>query len=187
MRYTLNLYHLLALSLLVYLTYAGNLYAKEEKEEAPVSTYQEVKQHLCSIWQEGRYQALLPIHTYHTPRTYNSEKRKDYNERPWGFGIGKYIQPTPNRRYGLSAMTFQDSFNKPEPTFFYSWQHLFLADKDFRPHIGFAAGITFRDNYHWIPVPGAAPTIGFDYKSFSVNTLYVPGFDVFLTWMSWYF
>jgi len=156
-------------------------------EEEDVSTYQSIKTHLSRILNDGKYEFLLPINTYHSPLSYSSEKRKDYNERPWGAGIGKYIEPTPDRRYGLAAMTFQDSFNKPEPTFFYSWQALWREGKDFRPSLGFIAGITFRENYHWIPVPGAAPTIGFDYKSFSVNTLYVPGFDVFLTWLSWRF
>ena len=152
-------------------------------EETDVSMWQFVQNHIKDIW-NGQYELLVPINTFHSPLTYSSEKRKDYNDRPWGIGIGKYIEPTPNRRYGLAAMTFQDSFNKPEPTFFYSWQHLWRTGKDFRPSLGFAAGITFRDNYHWIPVPGAAPTIGFEYKSFSIDTLYVPGFDVFLTWLT---
>jgi len=160
---------------------------KDTETEAESSLYQSVKNHLGDIWDNGLYQILFPIHTYHSPLTYNSEKRKKYNENPWGGGIGKYIEPEPNRRYGLSFMTFQDSFNKPEPTFFYSWQHLWRAGKDFRPTAGFVAGITFRENYHWLPIPGAAPTIGLEYKSFSIDTLYVPGFDVFLTWLTWRF
>ena len=165
------------------------LYAEEATEAAETETslFQFLKDHFSNIWNDGKYLVQVPIHTYHSPLTYDADKRKDYNENPWGFGIGKYIEPTPNRRYGFSAITFQDSFNKPEPTLFYSWQHLWRAGKDFRPTVGFVAGITFRDNYHWIPVPGAAPTIGLEYKSFSVDTLYVPGFDVFLTWLTWRF
>ena len=156
-------------------------------EEDTPSLYQSLTDHFSSIWNDGKYQFLLPVQTIHSPLTYSSEKRKDYNDNPWGFGIGKYIEPTPDRRYGLSVLTFQDSFNKPEPSLFYSWQTLWRAGKDFRPSLGFVAGITFRDNYHWIPVPGAAATIGFEYKSFSIDTLYVPGFDVFLTWLTWRF
>ena len=167
-----------------------NLWAEETnatEETTEPSTFQLLADHLGSIWEEGNYKLLVPVHTYHSPLSYSSSKRKEYNENPWGIGIGKYFSPTPDKRYGLAAMTFQDSFNKPEPSFFYSWQTLWRTDKDFRPSVGFIAGITFRENYNWIPVPGAAPTIGFDYKSISVDTLYVPGFDVFLTWLTWHF
>ena len=151
------------------------------------SFFQSIRRHLCSIWTSDKYQVLLPINTFHNPMSYSAEKRRDYNERPWGIGIVKYAQPTPDRRYGLTAMTFQDSFNKPEPSFFYSWQMLWRAKKDFRPTLGIMAGITFRHNYNWIPVPGIVPSFGLEYKSFSVDTLYVPGFDVFLTWLTWRF
>ncbi len=172
---------------LVFFVFTSVYSYAQEDSETETSLYQSVKNHFCNIWNSDQYEFLFPINTYHSPLTYSKEKRKDYNERPWGFGIGKYIEPTPNRRYALAFMTFQDSFNKPEPSFFYSWQHLWRAGKDFRPTVGFMAGITFRDNYHWIPVPGAAPTIGFEYKSFAIDTLYVPGFDVFLTWLTWHF
>ena len=143
--------------------------------------------HLTEIWDKGNTELLLPAYTWHNRRRYDSDKVKDYNETPWGIGIGKYIEPRPDRRYGLVAITFQDSFNKPEPSAWYSWQALWRTEKDFRPSLGFVAGITCRENYHWIPVPGMAPTIGFDYKSLSVEGLYIPGFDVFFTWLTWRF
>ena len=143
--------------------------------------------HIKTIWNEGGIQMMLPFYTWHMPWRYTSEKRKDYNNYPWGIGLGKYLEPTPDRRYGLMALTFQDSFNKPEPSVWYSWQALWRDGKDFRPSLGFVAGITCRDNYNWIPIPAAAPTVGFDYKSMSVEALYVPGFDVLFAWMSWRF
>ena len=132
-------------------------------------------------------QIMLPVHTWHSRWRYDHDKIKEYNENPWGFGIGKYIEPTPDRRYGLLALTLQDSFNKPEPCVWYSWQALWGKEKDFRYSLGFVAGLTFREDFHWIPVPGMAPTIGLEYKSFSVESLYVPGFDVLFTWLTWRF
>ncbi len=155
-------------------------------EEEP-SLYQSIKEHLATIWNSDRYELLVPINTFHNPMSYSAEKRKHYNNRPWGVGIAKYIQPQPDRRYALAAMTFQDSFNKPEPSFFYSWQMLWPHDKDFRLGFGLMGGITFRENYHWIPIPGIVPTLSFEFKSFSIDTLYVPGFDVALTWLTWRF
>ena len=156
-------------------------------ESTQPSLWGQATNHLSNIWNDGNFQMMLPFYTWHTPWRYSAEKRKDYNNYPWGIGIGKYLEPTPDRRYGFMAITFQDSFNKPEPSIWYSWQALWREGKDFRPSLGFVAGITCRENYHWIPVPGAAPTIGFDYKSISVEALYVPGFDVALTWLTWRF
>ena len=163
-------------------------YAEEipsESSDSPILG--QAVSHLKEIWNDGRTEVLLPVYTWHNRSRYDSDKIKDYNEIPWGIGIGKYIEPTPDRRYGIAALTFQDSFNKPEPTIWYSWQTLWRAGKDFRPSLGFAAGITCRENYNWIPIPGAAPTFGFDYKSLSVEALYIPGFDVLFTWMTWRF
>lgn len=159
----------------------------QDSEETLSSLWTQATDHLSYIWDEGRIEAVLPVHTWHNRWVYDHKKIKTYNENPWGFGLGKYVEPTEDRRYGIMAMTFQDSFNKPEPTIWYSWEALWRAGKDFRPSLGIVAGITFRDNYHWIPVPGAAPTLGFDYKSFSVQSLYVPGFDVLFTWLVWRF
>ena len=151
-----------------------------------VSVWTEATNHLKDIW-KGNVQMVLPVHTWHNRWRYDHDKIREYNENPWGIGIGKYIEPTPDRRYGLLALTFQDSFNKPEPSAWYSWQALWREGKDFRPSLGFVAGLTCRENYNWIPVPGAAPTVGFDYKSFSVESLYIPGFDVLFTWLTWRF
>lgn len=159
----------------------------ESASPTDVSMWTLATNHIKSIWNDGGIEMLLPIYTWHCPWRYTREKINDYNEWPWGVGIGKYIEPTPDRRYGLVALTFQDSFNKPEPSVWYSWQALWREGKDFRPSLGFVAGVTCRHNYHWIPVPGAAPTVGFDYKSFSMEGLYVPGFDVVFTWMTWRF
>ncbi len=153
-------------------------------EEAGSSILQSVTNHLSDIWNNGKYEFMFPVRSYHSPLSYSAEKRKEYNEKAVGLGFGKYIQPTPDRRYGLAFMTFQDSFNKPEPTIYYSWQALWCEDKDLRPTAGFIAGFTFRDNYSWIPVPGAAPTVGVDYKAVSAEVLYVPFFDVFLAWLT---
>ena len=157
-----------------------------ENVSGDISWWAKASEHLKEIW-NGDLQLVLPVHTWHNRWRYDRDKIKEYNENPWGIGIGKYVEPTPDRRYGLLAITFQDSFNKPEPSVWYSWQALWREGKDFRPSLGFVAGLTCRKNYHWIPVPGIAPTIGFDYKSFSVESLYIPGFDVLFTWLTWRF
>lgn len=173
------------LYIFILISFVNPVYCAEEASGD--SLWTRATNHLKNIWDDGNMQLVLPVHTWHSTWRYDHDKIKEYNENPWGIGIGKYIEPTPDRRYGLLALTFQDSFNKPEPSVWYSWQILWRKGKDFRPSLGFVAGLTCRENYHWIPVPGAAPTFGFDYKSFSVESLYVPGFDVLFTWLTWRF
>jgi len=168
--------------IVLFLALAKPVYSSDD-----MTLWTQATDHIKEIWDNGRLELALPVYTWHNRWCYDRDKIKDYNENPWGIGIGKYIEPTPDRRYGLLAMKLQDSFNKPELSTWYSWQKLWRPGQDFRPSLGFVAGITFRDNYNWLPIPGAAPTIGFDYKSFSVEALYIPGFDVLFTWLSWRF
>lgn len=139
------------------------------------------------VWDSGKTEIIAPVRTWHSRARYDKERIKRYNERPWGIGIGKYYTDESGNRHRLLALTFQDSFDKPEPTFAYTWQAVWREKQDFRPTLGFVSGITFRDNYHWIPVPFILPMLGFDYAAFSVEGVYIPVFDVAFTWVVWRF
>ena len=166
--------------------YSGGIKASETGGTLK-NVFSEWSNQISNIWYNGSMALIVPVNTWHNRLTYDHSKIKDYNERPWGIGLERYVYDENKDRHGLIAMTFKDSFNKPEPTFLYSYQKRWRKEKDFNPTLGIAAGITFRENYHWLPVPGAAPTFGFDYKSFSLECLYVPIFDVMLTWVTWRF
>ena len=149
----------------------------------------------CNIkttWRDGEIEGFLPVNTWHNRWVYDHDKAHSYNERPWGAGIGKYRYDADGDRHRLVAMVFQDSHNKPEPSFAYSWQYLFRKEKTFRPSLGFMAGITFRDDYNWLPIPAVLPAFGFDIGNFSVENTYIPGLGgnnghVLFTWVSWRF
>ena len=143
-------------------------------------------------WESDRVELWVPVNTWHNRWIYEHSKAHTYNERPWGAGIGKYRLDEDGDRHRLAVMVFQDSHDKPEPTIGYSWQYLFRKDKTFRPTLGFMGGITFRDDYDWLPIPAILPIAGFDVGNFSVETTYIPGLggnngNVLFTWINWRF
>ena len=148
---------------------------------------QTCEQAISTTWQEGRLELIVPVNTWHNRSSYSHEQIDRYNERPWGVGLAKTYIDEKQNRHRLLALTFPDSFDKPEPTMGYSWQNVWRADSIIRPTLGFVAGITLRDNYHWIPLPAVIPVVGLDIGPFSAETTYLIGFDVLFTWVTWRF
>lgn len=147
---------------------------------------------LKATWNSDSIEGLVPVNTWHNRWVYEHEKVHKYNERPWGLGLAKYHMDADGDRHRLGAMVFQDSHDKPEPTFVYSWQYIFRKGKTFRPTLGLMTGITFRDDYDWLPIPAILPVIGLDIGNFSIENTYVPGLgsnngNVLFTWISWRF
>ena len=148
---------------------------------------QTCKDNLSTTWKEGRLELIVPVNTWHNRAHYRRDQIQEYNEKPWGIGLAKtYIDENSNR-HRLLALTFQDSFDRAEPTFGYSWQSVFRAEHTIRPTLGFVAGVTFRESYHWIPIPAAIPAVGLDVGPVSLETTYLLGFDVLFTWVTWRF
>ena len=142
---------------------------------------------ISTTWKEGRMELIVPVNTWHNRNSYSHKQIDRYNERPWGLGLAKTYVDDKANRHRLLALTFQDSFNKPEPTVGYSWQTVWRAEHTFRPTLGFVAGVTLRDSYHWIPIPAAIPIVGLDVGPFSAETTYLLGFDVLFSWITWRF
>ncbi len=150
-------------------------------------------QNIQNVWQSDKWEVYLPVNTWHNRKTYKKEKIKEYNERPWGIGVGKYYMDEKENRHALYIMTFQDSHNDPEPTFGYSWMTYGYADKkqNWRFGIGYTLGFTFRSDYHYLPLPMPLPVFEIGYKGFSVQSTYVPGGEgsgnILFTWVKWQF
>lgn len=137
---------------------------------------------------------LIPVNTWHNRLTYDHKKIKEYNERPWGFGIAKTYESRPDIRHSLFAMAFLDSHDDIEPIAGYAWQKLWALDdaRDWRLTAGVMVGITMRSDYDYIPIPAPLPIFGIEYKRLSVESTYVPGFqknsgNILFTWLRWRF
>ena len=148
---------------------------------------QTCRETLSTTWQEGRLELLVPVRTWHNRTRFSHEQIARYNEDPWGIGLAKTYVDDRSHRHRLFALTFQDSHDKPEPTMGYSWQVQWRADSTVRPTLGLLAGITFRDDYHWIPIPAVLPVAGLDIGPFSVESTYIIIGEVLFTWVTWRF
>lgn len=131
---------------------------------------------------------FVPVNTWHNREMYDKKKTDSYNEKPWGLGIGKHIYEDDILK-GLYFMAFSDSHSKFEPIVGYlrQWNYYFDRDKDFSVGAGYTLGVTFRDDYNYLPIPVVLPIFGFQYKKIAVQTTYIPGpynmFNVLFTWL----
>ena len=153
-----------------------------------------VKSNISSTIHSDKYELYVPIRTWHNRLTYDQDKIKEYNERPWGGGLGKYYIDEKGNQHSLYAMAFKDSHNDFEPIAGYAWQKNWRLDEDgnWRVGAGFTVFITARSDFDYIPFPGALPLVALEYKRLAIQGTYVPGFsrnsgNVALFWAKWKF
>jgi len=146
-------------------------------------------EHLCALLNSQDYDLMVPVNTWHNRWTYSHKKTKEYNERPWGLGIGKRYYDEDKDLHALTAMVFLDSHKKPEPIAGYQFQKKWYYGEaqNFSIGLGYSMGLTARDDYSWIPFPYIAPILSAQYRSFSLETTYIPGTknngNVLFTWL----
>ena len=78
--------------------------------------------HLTSLWHSDEYDFILPVNTWHNRLAYTHKKIKEFNERPWGAGIGKRYYDEDKDLHSMVAMVFMDSHDDPEPLVGYQFQ-----------------------------------------------------------------
>ncbi len=146
-----------------------------------------LKQDIHKILLSENWDLYLPVNTWHNREMYDKKKTDSYNEKPWGIGFGKHIYEDDVLR-GLYVMAFSDSHSKVEPIFGYlrQWNYYLDRDNNFSLGAGYTLGVTFRDDYHYLPIPVILPIFGVQYKKINLQTTYIPGpynmFNVLFTW-----
>lgn len=160
--------------------------------EADVVEEKTWQDEFLGTWNSENWEFVVPVNTWHNRWVYDHKKAHTFNERPWGFGVGKYRYDASGNRHSLVGLTFQDSHDSPEPTFAYGWQKIWRQGETIRPSLGLMGGVTFRKDYDWMPLPAILPVIGVDIGPFSFENTYVPGLGgnnghVLFTWITWRF
>ena len=151
--------------------------------------WNDVRQNAGKTWSDGRISAYIPMNTWHNRLAYDKKKIKEYNEAPYGFGLGKYRYDEDGDWYALYAMGFKDSNYHLQTIFGYAYQHNWYLDeeKNWRFGVGYTLNLTQRVEYMMIPVPLPLPIAGFGYKYFNIQAAYVPGIkndgNVLFTWL----
>ena len=134
------------------------------------------KTSLGQTWDSDRYAVMVPFNTYHWRSTYDRDRIKKFNEMPWGLGVERYFIDERDNRHSLYALVFSESYSQAQPTLGYAWEKSYFLDnaRDWRAGLGFNAMLTARSKNHYIPFPGATPTLSVNYKFLSVQTTWVP-------------
>jgi palmitoyl transferase len=177
------------------------VYAEESADNTkaddpfPVILWDRLISNSSRTWQSPSHHELyLPLFSWHLPFAWDSERRKEYNENAWGAGYGLTRYDAEGDWHGLYLMVFRDSLDEWEPVGGYGYEkiwHPLQQHQDFRLGLGLTAGITLRDNWHYVPVPYVLPLGSIGYKDLTFQATYVPGLrnkgNVFLGWIRWQF
>lgn len=152
------------------------------------------KENVFKTWHSRKFELYVPINTWHNRLTYDHDKIKEYNERPWGIGFGNYYIDENKNQHSFYAMAFKDSHNDWEPIVGYAWQKNWYLDQkeNWVISLGYTLGVTMRSDYDWIPIPVPLPIASIEYRRFAVQSTYIPGFgdntgNVLFIWLKWKF
>jgi palmitoyl transferase len=140
------------------------------------SSWEQIKNRLNQIWTQGHGDLYVPLYAWHNRWTYTPDKLSNYNENPWGTGMGKGIWDEHGNWQGLYAIVFLDSHKNVQPMGGYGYLLTYHPTEDSGLGIGFTAMMTARPDIlnNW-PFPGALPLASIHYKNVMVMGAYVPG------------
>lgn len=158
-------------------------------ETASPSRWSRVQDSLSQTWQSPNYELYVPVNTWHNRSFYTAKKIDEFNEQPWGLGIGKYRYDEDGDWHALYAMAFLDSHSDVEPIAGYGFQKMWRPTDNFRLGAGYSVGITIRSDLHYIPIPIIVPLVSVEYKKVAVQSTYIPGGNgngnILFTWLRW--
>lgn len=147
----------------------------------------ETSQTFADTWAAEQYELYIPIHTWHNRHFYKSEKIDEYNEQPWGIGVGKYRYDEDSDWHSIYGMIFLDSHSKPQLVTGYGFQKMWHRSSDFKLGAGYTVGASFRKDYPFLPV--IAPIASIEYKQLALQTTYIFGGDsngnILFSWIKW--
>ncbi len=156
--------------------------------------YSSLRERIKNVWHSPGWIAILPVNTYHSRNTYDKDSIDDYNEMPWGAGIGKWYRDKNNTRHQIMFITFSDSNYKPQPTLSYTWQKDLFLDRQQNWIFGYGCDffLTMRHEAYYLPLPAFTPQMSFQYKNLAVVCSWVPWLgpdygNVLMTTLRWYF
>lgn len=171
---------------LILLLNSATVLAEGPAESGMVSR---IEDSLSQTWQSQNYELYIPVNTWHNRSFYSSEKIDEFNEHPWGLGLGKYRFDDEGDWHALYAMAFQDSHYRLEPIVGYGFQKMWRPTENVRLGVGYSVGVTMRQDMHYLPLPVLLPLFSAEYKKISVQSTYVPGGDgngnILFTWLRW--
>ena len=133
---------------------------------------------LYDIIDKGNTSLLVPTYTNHPSWDYDN--RNEENAYPLGVGLSRGIIDERGNERMAYIMLFRDSHYEPEPILGYAWVARFpIANSGFHLGAGYTAGLTFREDYSWLPIPVPLPLVSVGTDWFNFYGTYIPGSNVF--------
>ena len=168
---------------------SATLHLKAYAEPPTNGTWANIKNTLSDTWNSDAYELYLPINTWHNRHYYSREKIDEYNEQPWGLGVGKYRYDEDGNWHGIYAMAFADSHSKFEPVTGYAFQKMWHPSQNFQLGAGYTVGVTLREDFNYMPLPVIAPIASIEYKQLALQSTYIFGGqgngNILFTWIKW--
>lgn len=131
-------------------------------------------QRLQQIWYTGKNELNVPAYAWHNRYYYSNHK--DYNENPWGGGLGKSFYDEDGDWHGLYAFAFLDSHKNIEPIAGYGFEKMLHFNDKTAIGAGYTLLVTSRpDILHSIPFPGILPLVAITHRRATLMFIYVPG------------
>jgi palmitoyl transferase len=153
------------------------------------SIWNQLQSTVSETWESSDHELYVPINTWHNRNYYKSEKIEQFNEQPWGLGLGKYRFDEDGDWHAIYGIAFLDSNNDVEPIAGYAFQKTWRPIADVRVGAGYTVGITLRKDLDYVPLPVVAPLFSMAYKKLAVQSTYILGGDGFgnilFTWVRW--
>jgi palmitoyl transferase len=156
--------------------------------------YEGIGKNWSETFKGGRTTVMLPVYTYHMPYAYPPEKRDQYTDWPFGFGLGRTRYDEHGNTREVYAFGFQDSHAKAQYNVGYLWLQNWRpveSDRDFRLGAGYTVFLFARSDYNYVPIPGVLPVLSAGYKGFTLQTTFIPGGNgngnILFTWAQFTF
>ena len=129
-----------------------------------------------SIWNDGDYDIYVPFYSWHNRFAYDDDHIDKYNEKAFGFGLGKSHYDEKGNWSGLYAFGFKDSNYHFESVMGYAYMYNWDMSENWHVGLGYTLGMTQRHEYEYIPIPMPLPLAEVNYKRMmSLQMAYVPG------------
>lgn len=157
--------------------------------EAKAGILDKFETNFKETWNSDTYDVYIPLRTWHNRLFYDQDKLDEYNEEPWGLGLGVSRYDEDGDWHGIYAMAFKDSNFYMQTIFGYAYLNNWNLDEtgDWKGGLGFTLSLTQRHEYSYVPVPLPLPMAGISYKKISLQAAYVPGVknngNVLFTWL----
>ena len=129
------------------------------------------------IVDKGRDGVAFGIWTEHPAFDYDN--RSEENALPFGGGLVRTVVDEKGNERMLFGLVFADSHYYPEPTIGYSWVARWPVSQKYHVGAGYLLGLTFREDYHWLPIPLPLPVVKAGTDDVGLYMTYIPFTNVF--------